>query len=507
METYEAAPSVMDSVVKVFCVHTQPNYSLPWQRKRQFSSTSSGFMVKGPKGENWLLTNAHSVEYHSQVKIKKRGDDRKFIAKVLSIGEECDVALLSVEDDEFWEGTQPIFFGDLPALQDSVFVVGYPIGGDTISVTSGVVSRIEVTSYAHGASELLAVQIDAAINSGNSGGPVFSEHGDCIGIAFQSYAGSDAENIGYVIPTPVIEHFLTDYERNGGFTGFPSIGIQWQKVESEALRRLAKMEKSQKGVMVRKVQPTGDAANILREGDILMSFDGVEIASDGTVPFRSGERIAFSYLTSQKFSGDECELRVLRDGEENTFRVKLHKYNGLIPHHLSGGDPSYLVVAGVIFTTATEPYLMSEYSADYHREAPVKLLDMLLHHHKNTPDEEVVLVSQVLACDATLGYEDGYNAQVKAFNGTPVRNLKHLAREVLNCRDDLMTFEMEYNELLVLDTAVCRATTKEVMELHSIPSMVSKDLLADLEDDVRQWTTTTTTPTPPTTTTTSTTTT
>ncbi len=71
---------------------------------------------------------------------------------------------------------------------------------------------------------------------------MFSEHGDCIGIAFQSYAGSDAENIGYVIPTPVIEHFLTDYERNGGFTGFPSIGIQWQKVESEALRRLAKME-------------------------------------------------------------------------------------------------------------------------------------------------------------------------------------------------------------------------------------------------------------------------
>ena len=487
LETYEAAPSVMDSVVKVFCVHTQPNYSLPWQRKRQFSSTSSGFMVKGPKGENWLLTNAHSVEYHSQVKIKKRGDNRKFIAKVLSVGEECDIALLSVEDSEFWEGTQPLSFGDLPSLQDSVYVVGYPIGGDTISVTSGVVSRIEVTSYAHGASELLAVQIDAAINSGNSGGPVFSENGDCIGIAFQSYAGSDAENIGYVIPTPVIEHFLTDYERNGKFTGFPSIGIQWQKVESEALRRWAKMERTQKGVMVRKVQPTGDAANILREGDILMSFDGIEIASDGTVPFRSGERIAFSYLTSQKFSGDECELRVLRDGQENTFRVKLTQYKGLIPHHLSGGDPSYLIVAGVIFTTATEPYLMSEYSADYHREAPVKLLDRLLHHHKNTPDEEVVLVSQVLACDATLGYEDGYNAQVKAFNETPVRNLKHLAEMVLSCEEELMTFQMEYNELLVLCTKQVRATTKEVMELHSIPNMVSKDLLADLGDDVRRW--------------------
>jgi S1-C subfamily serine protease len=472
----EDGVNVMDSVVKVFCVHTQPNYSLPWQRKRQYSSTSSGFMVKGPKGENWLLTNAHSVEYHSQVKVKRRGDDRKFIAKVLSIGEECDIALLSVDDAEFWEDSEPLCFGELPSLQDSVYVVGYPIGGDTISVTSGVVSRIEVTSYAHGASELLAVQIDAAINSGNSGGPVFSEHGDCIGIAFQSYAGSDAENIGYVIPTPVIQHFLQDYEKNGTFTGFPSIGIQWQKMESEALRHSANMKAGQKGVMVRKVQPTGDAAGRLQVGDILMSFDGIEVANDGTVPFRSGERIAFSYLTSQKFSGDECELVVLRDGATVDVTVKLLQYNGLIPHHLSGGDPSYLVVAGVVFTVATEPYFMSEYGVDYHREAPVKLLDRLLHHHKTSPDEEVVLVSQILACDATLGYEDGYNAQVKAFNGTPIRNLKHLVSLVLDCKDPFMTFELEYNELLVLDTQEALAATKEILEKHSIPSMVSKDM-------------------------------
>lgn len=213
---------VMDAVVKIFCVHTEPNYSLPWQRKRQYASTSSGFMVETPGGGRGLLTNAHSVEFHSQVKVKRRGDDRKFLARVLAIGTECDIALLTVEDEEFWSAVGPVHFGPLPALQDSVYgetamfvhhltqfldslgslawpacaVVGYPIGGDTISMTSGVVSRIEVTAYAHGNTELLAVQIDAAINSGNSGGPVFNERGDCVGIAFQSYAGSDAENIG-----------------------------------------------------------------------------------------------------------------------------------------------------------------------------------------------------------------------------------------------------------------------------------------------------------------------
>lgn len=68
-------------------------------------------------------------------------------------------ALLTVTDDVFWEGVSPVEFGDLPALQDAVTVVGYPIGGDTISVTSGVVSRMEILSYVHGSTELLGLQV------------------------------------------------------------------------------------------------------------------------------------------------------------------------------------------------------------------------------------------------------------------------------------------------------------------------------------------------------------
>lgn len=84
----KAAPS-MDAVVKVFCVHTEPNFSLPWQRKRQYSSSSSGFIIGGRR----VLTNAHSVEHHTQVKLKKRGSDTKYLATVLSIGTECDIGM------------------------------------------------------------------------------------------------------------------------------------------------------------------------------------------------------------------------------------------------------------------------------------------------------------------------------------------------------------------------------------------------------------------------------
>lgn len=155
-----------------------------------------------------MLTNAHSVAHYSQVKLKHRGSDTKYIAKVLSIGNECDLAMLTVDDAEFWQAARPIKLGRLPRLQDHVTVVGYPIGGDTISVTAGVVSRIEMTQYAHSSTELLGVQIDAAINSGNSGGPVFDSAGACVGVAFQSLGrggeGGDGgtDGIGYIIPTP-----------------------------------------------------------------------------------------------------------------------------------------------------------------------------------------------------------------------------------------------------------------------------------------------------------------
>ncbi len=67
------------------------------------------------------------------------------------------------------------------------------------------------------------MQIDAAINSGNSGGPAFNDKGKCVGIAFQSLKHEDVENIGYVIPTPVIMHFIKDYEKNGEYTGIRKV--------------------------------------------------------------------------------------------------------------------------------------------------------------------------------------------------------------------------------------------------------------------------------------------
>ncbi|KAJ8536543.1 hypothetical protein K7X08_034944 [Anisodus acutangulus] len=121
-----------------------------------------GFVIGGKR----VLTNAHVVADHIFVLVRKHGSPTKYRATVQAVGHECDLAILLVQSEELWEGVNSLELGDVPFLQEAVSVVGYLQGGDNISVTKGVVSRVELTQYLHGASQLLTIQIDAAINPG-----------------------------------------------------------------------------------------------------------------------------------------------------------------------------------------------------------------------------------------------------------------------------------------------------------------------------------------------------
>jgi hypothetical protein len=132
------------------------------------------------------------------------------------------------------------------------------------------------------------------------------------------------------------------------------------------------MADADKGVLVRQVEPTSNASAGLSKGDVVLSFDGQPVACDGTVPFRIGERIGFSHLVSSKFAGETATLRVWHDGAARTVAVKLSVPKRLIPVHTAGASPSYYIIAGLVFTPVTVPYLRSEYGAHYDYDAPVR---------------------------------------------------------------------------------------------------------------------------------------
>lgn len=99
-----------------------------------------------------------------------------------------------------------------------------------------------------------------------------------------------------------------------------------------------------------------------------------------------------------------------------------------------------------------------------------------MHEMPQSPDEQLVVVSQVLVADINIGYEEIVNTQVLSFNGKPVKNLKSLASMVESCDDEFLKFDLEYQQIVVLRTKAAKAATLDILTTHCIPSATSDDL-------------------------------
>jgi len=465
--------NLLKSVVKIFSVRTEPNLSMPWQMKRPYSTTASGFIVAG----RIIVTNAHAVGFQTSVRVRKHGSAEKFVAKMIGVCHQCDLAVLTVEENHFWRDVEALEFGDVPELQESVTVIGYPTGGDSISVTKGVVSRVEETYYSHGNFRLLAIQIDAAINPGNSGGPALLGT-KVVGVCFETLI--NAENIGYIIPVPVVLHFLEDIKRNAGnCSGFCDIGIQIQLLESENIRAAMGMTTEQSGILVNKVYPLSDAANVLKKDDVITSIDGSSIGNDGTIHFRDGgERISFRYALLSKFDGDPVKFEFLRDGKLMSSDVKVVKPTmlSLVTANQYDVQPSYFIFAGLVFQSLTQPFLSAEWGKEWQQKAPVRFVEKALYAAKDFADQEIVILSQILAADINVTYQQYVPNVVTHVNRVPIRNLRHLVELVDKNTAPFLRFDLESERVIILNAEDAATQSSHILESHNIPSAKSIDL-------------------------------
>ena len=271
------------AVVRIFCTSQEPDFDAPWQAKTPSSGTGSGVVI----GPGRILTGAHVVARATFVQVQRVEDPTKEPARLAAVCHDADLAMLEV-DPSFTDGIVPPPFGPLPSLQARVAVVGFPVGGQEVSVTEGIVSRIEVQQYSHSRRRLLALTVDAAINSGNSGGPVFVD-GAVVGIAFQSLV--DAENIGEVVPTVIIERFLRSVDAASPpaegpvEVDVPALSLRTQVLESAALRRRMGLPPGTSGLRVVGVEHGGSCDGILQPGDALIEVDGHRVADNGTIRY------------------------------------------------------------------------------------------------------------------------------------------------------------------------------------------------------------------------------
>ncbi len=463
---------VREAIVKVYTVHNMPDYYNPWNMRGTQSSTGSGAIIDGRR----ILTNGHVVRDHTFIQVRRFGESRRYQARVKYVSHQADVALLTVDDPSFFDDVEPLTFGELPETQEEVSVYGFPVGGDTLSITKGVISRIEHQTYVHSSVPLLAVQIDAAINPGNSGGPAIGD-GKIVGVAMQGVP--QADNIGYIVPVPVIRHFFADIE-NGRVDGIPSLGLMPQAMENPDMRRHFGMAEEQTGVLVANVAYGASVDGILQPEDVLLSINGHLIADDGTVEFRPKERTSFSYYVQKNQIGDAVELEILRDKEPLTKTIPLNhpmERDWLIPMEMYDVLPAYYIYGGVVFVPLTKD-LMRMWGANWRNAAPTEFVAQLQNNIVTEERDEFVIALRVLAADVNQGYHGERNWFIETVDGEPVRNLEHLI-ELVEAGDgnEYVEFRNPTGRRIILDREKVKNEEESILSIYRIPRDRSDDLL------------------------------
>jgi S1-C subfamily serine protease len=450
------AEEVRAAVVKIFTTHQVPLYLDPWSPGWVYSASGSGCVVAGHR----ILTNAHVVGNATLIQVRRYGQADRHTARVLFVSHEADLALLTVDAAGFFDGVKPLPLGTLPPLQQEVSALGYPEGGDSLSITRGVLSRIEHISYIHNYQTLLGGQIDAALNPGNSGGPVIVD-GCIVGIAMQIIPAS--QNIAYMVPTPVIEQFLADVA-DGHQDGVPQIGILYQKMQNADLRRRYGLTAAQTGVLVTATPPGFASSELLKPGDVLLSVGGRPVASDGTIEFRPQERTSFAFSVESLQIGQTIPVEVLRDGRLLSLVVPLNgslTHGALVPPPQYDQRPSYFVFGGLVFMPLTTDYLAARNYGSHDLMA-------LMAKAPTFEGEEVVVLARVLAAEVNEGYHEIFDGVVKTVDGVKPRNLADLVRLVETGTGPFVTITYDEEQRLVLDRANALAAGKAIMERYSL---------------------------------------
>ncbi|QPM68079.1 S1C family serine protease [Atribacter laminatus] len=465
------ASDISDTIVKVYAVSDPPDYLNPWNMMGPSSVTGSGAIIEG----NRILTNAHVVSDLTFLQVRRYGDTQRYPARLLAISHQCDLALITVDDPSFFQNIDPLPIGDLPATNQEVLVYGFPMGGDTLSITKGVVSRIEHQPYVHSSIALLAGQIDAAINPGNSGGPVIVD-GKIVGVVMQGIPSS--QNIGYMVPAPIIKHFFEDLS-DGKLDGFPNLGVYMQYMENPDIREKYTMPANITGILVNQVIPGSSADGIIQPEDVILSIDDSLIANDGTVEFRAKERTNLAYIVQKHQIGDDLNLKILRNGEIQSLSVNLsssYEKNWLIPYEQYETLPTYYIYGGLVFSPLSVN-LFNIWGSNWFNNAPKELVALLANNIPTVEEEQVIILLRVLPASVNDGYQNYAPWIVKKVNSKEILNMEELQQAIENDEgNSFVILENNSNQQIVLNREKVKQANPQILATYKIREDRSLDL-------------------------------
>jgi len=460
-QAIDVASGAWDGVVNIDVSVLFPDYREPWNAGQPSGGSGTGFLI----GKNRFLTNAHVVSNATRILIRTSNDPEPHPAKIVHIAHDCDLALIEAEDAKHFEKLTPLDFGSIPQLNTEVIAIGYPIGGDRISVTRGVVSRIDFRPYSHTSVDShLAIQVDAAINPGNSGGPVM-QGGKVVGVAFQGFSGRVAQNVGYMIPVPVIKRFLKDVE-DGRYDHYVDLAASDFPIENPAQAKALGIGGDGIGVMVGDVEPAGSVGEILKLGDVILSIDDNPVLNNGLVRFE-GELMDMNEIVERKFAGDTIKLAFQRDGKKQEATVKLKRFDPYVRLGATYNQrPRYIVHAGLVF----QPMDRNLMDAHQIRDATVSyVFDNFLTDKLYVERPEPVVLTNVLPDEVNTWLTPYAHSIVDEINGVKIKSLKDV--ETALAKKDQTFIEirlLEKTRPLVLKRELAAAAHTRIMQTYNI---------------------------------------
>jgi S1-C subfamily serine protease len=451
------------AIVKIYTTAKIPNYLEPWNSSMR-SRTGSGAIIEG----KYILTNAHVVANQAFIEVERYGQRKRYIAKVYAVSHQADLALLKVEDPSFFTGVIPLTFGSLPKVEQKIVVYGYPMGGSTLSATIGVVSRIEHHTYAHSGESFLAIQVDAAVNPGNSGGPALS-NGKIVGVVMQHI--SKSQSIGYLVPVNMVKHFIEDM-KDGTYDGFADLGLGTQKLENPAIRRYYGLDENISGKLIVKVVHNASLEDSFREGDILTTVDGHNVENDGTVEFRKHEFTHYQHFVDAYQMGEKVKLGIIRDRKKMQVEAEL-RYTAddiyLVKTKRYDTMPSYFVYGGYVFSPLTRNLILST------NRNRLKL-SYLASKWQEEDKSEVVVLLKVLASDISRGDNDFALWPIDKVNGERFKNFKEFYQKMQAVKDQYIVLEDNDGVKVIIDRKEAQSKQREILNKYNIEFEKSIDL-------------------------------
>ena len=458
--------SAYRGIVKVEVVSRTPDYETPWQGGNFGRGTGTGFLV----APGQFMTNAHVVANAEKIDISLYADARRIPARVKYVAHDADLALLEIDDTSAFEGVPCLEFSEeLPQLEDTVRAIGYPVGGNRLSVTRGIVSRIDTIPYAHTRNIAhMALQVDAAINPGNSGGPVLKDD-KVIGVAFQGLL--QANSTGYVIPMPVIRHFLQDVQ-DGRYDGYVEMGAQLMPMENKAMRRHYDLPDNGLGCLVADVVKGSACDGALQPGDVVMAVNGLPVDCTAMIDL-DGVRVRLEELAERAFAGDKIHFTILRDGQVMETEASLAPLPSIrVLSRRYDEEPRYVVYAGLVF----QPLEFNVVQAHQVSSADVMVeLDRFTRGGESCVKDDLVLLTRTLPDEVNVRLTNTGRNLVTRVNGVEVKGLAHLLSLLYPAegepRPDYTVIELaDAPRPLVIDNAAVDAANGRIAERYNIPA-------------------------------------